>query len=159
MNDRSALACYIKWMARTVGFVSGLSLIQLRSEKLGNILFILLNTKVMPPLQKKAEKSILQQMPKTLIVSPHASPSPPGPSRLLAPCFRKISPPKAEPYKNLLLNSQQLGLLDMKSDFRRERKRHSVVTCDLQKISTRREKGMRTENTQLDKNSGGSYNH
>lgn len=37
---------------------------------LGNISFILLNTKVMLPLQKKAEKSILQQMPKTLIVGP-----------------------------------------------------------------------------------------
>lgn len=40
----------------------------------------------------------------------------------------------------------------MKSEFRGKRKRQSVATYDLQKISIRREKGMRIENTQLDKN-------
>lgn len=84
-------------------------------------------------------------------------PSPPGSVTLFL--FSQNISPKAEPYKNFLLNSQKLGLLDMKSEFRGERKRQSVVTYDLQKILTRREKGMRTENTQSDKNSQGYNNH
>lgn len=121
-------------------------------EKLGNFLFLLLDTKVIAP-SKGGRKVYLTANAKDINRLPSR---PPVPDRYVTlACsllFRKIFPPKAEPYKNLLLNSQKLGLLDMESEFRGERKKkQSLVTYDLQKSPTRRKKDMRTENTQLHK--------
>lgn len=110
-------------------------------EKLGNFLFLLLDTKVIAP-SKGGRKGYLTANAKDINRLPSR---PPVPDRYVTlACsllFRKIFPPKAEPYKNLLLNSQKLGLLDMESEFRGERKKkQSLVTWFTEKSDTQ-EKG------------------
>lgn len=106
------------------------------------------NTKVITHPSKESRKLYLTANAKDIHRPLHAPPCRPRSVTLACSLFfRKIFPPKAEPYEKLLLNSRKLGLLDMESEFRgSEKKKKEKVWRHMiyRKSRQRRNMGMRT---------------